>query len=130
MGVLDTRAPSHAYAEIGCDAMSCAQADPPAHVIIGALKTNIYDEMIEMSEVAQREVDTLKVRSNQMVFSIPSEEDGVDEILYVDSATDTRFSKQPVNLGGAWAGLVDGDELLESIEKSGRETPPSEPLYL
>ncbi len=83
-----------------------------------------------MNEVAQREVDTLKVRSNQIVFSIPSEEEGVDEILYVDSADSSHLSDQPVNLGGAWAGLVDGDELLESIERSGRETPPSEPVHL
>lgn len=83
-----------------------------------------------MSDVAQREVDTLKVRSNQMVFSIPSEEEGVDEIFYVDNADNDPLSYQPINLGGAWAGLVDGDALLESIERFGREAPPSEPLHL
>jgi len=86
--------------------------------------------MKEMNDVTPREVEALTVRSNQMVFSIPSEEEGVDEVLYVDSVDNSPFAHQPVNLGGAWAGLVNGDELLEAIERSGRETPPSEPITL
>ncbi len=81
-----------------------------------------------MNGVTPREVEALTVRSNQMVISIPSEKEGADEVLYVDSVDNSPFVHQPVNLGGAWAGLVNGDELLEAIERSGRETPPSEPI--
>ena len=46
-----------------------------------------------MNDVTPREVEALTVRSNQMVFSIPSEEEGVDEVLYVDSVDNVSSQK-------------------------------------
>lgn len=81
-----------------------------------------------MNEIGQRETQTLTVRTNQMVFTVPSDQEGVDEILYVDNEDINPSSSEPVNLGGAWAGLIDADALLEAIDRSGRETPPSLPI--
>ena len=59
-----------------------------------------------------------------MVFAIPSAEEGVDEIVYVDDNAGNS-SAEPANLAGAWVGLVDGDALLDAIERIGHESPPS-----
>lgn len=60
-----------------------------------------------------------------MVFVIPSDEEGLDEIVYVDDDNAGTSSAEPVNLAGAWAGLVDGDALLDAIDQIGHESPPS-----
>ncbi len=67
---------------------------------------------------------TLTVRTGQMVFDVPSAEEGVDEVVYVlDSQGEG--SDGSISLGGAWRGLVDGDAMLDAM---GREAPPTPPI--
>lgn len=81
-----------------------------------------------MGDLRERHSRTVTVREDQMVFAIPSSEEGVDEIVYIDGEIASMPSHEPVNLSGAWAGLVDGDDLFEAIERFGHETPPSLPI--
>ena len=82
-----------------------------------------------MRDLKERSPHTLTVRNDQIVFAVPSNEHGVDEIVYVDDEHVRASAHEPVNLGGAWAGLVeDGDALLEAIERAGRDSPPSPPV--
>lgn len=82
-----------------------------------------------MHELKEWGRQMLTVRKDQMVFAIPSSEQGVDEIVYVDDESIDASSREPINLGGAWATLVeDGDALLEAIERDGRNSPPSPPI--
>jgi hypothetical protein len=77
-----------------------------------------------------REIDPqtiIIVRTGQMVFAIPSEEEGVDEVIYVTDDTGTSTA-EPINLGGAWAGLIDGDAMLEALERMRHEVPPTPPI--
>lgn len=78
-----------------------------------------------MSDLQERSPQTVIVREDQMVFVIPSAEEGVDEIVYVDNDGDGTPSAEPINLAGAWVGLVDGDALLDAIDRIGHESPPS-----
>jgi hypothetical protein len=69
----------------------------------------------------------LAVRSDDIVFDVPSEVEGVDEIVYVL----TRTPHEPttgVNLGGAWRDLVDGDTMLDALDQIGNDTPLSPPI--
>jgi hypothetical protein len=73
-----------------------------------------------MNTIRESEPQRLIVREGQMVFDVPSREDGVEEIVYVtDNGTDDPAA--PINLGGAWAGLIDGDAMLEALDRMGHE---------
>jgi hypothetical protein len=69
-----------------------------------------------MNTIRGTEPQRLIVREGQMVFDIPSREDGVEQIVYVaDYGTDDPAA--PINLGGAWACLIDGDAMLEALDR-------------
>lgn len=80
-----------------------------------------------MSSMKETEPQTITVRTGQMVFAIPSDEDGVDEVVSVTDDNDTDAT-EPINLGGAWAGLVDADTMLDALERMGHEAPPTPPI--
>lgn len=80
-----------------------------------------------MSSMKETEPQTITVRTGQMVFAIPSDEEGVDEVVSVTDDNDTDAT-EPINLGGAWAGLVDADVMLDALERMGHEAPPTPPI--
>lgn len=81
-----------------------------------------------MSELKERHPRILVVRENQMVFSVPSQEEGIEEIVYVDDAEDNHNVDAPINLGGALANLVDGDAMLAALDAAGHESRPTPPI--
>ena len=81
--------------------------------------------MIE--EIRGPEGRQLTVRRGEMVFDIPSEQEGVDEIVSV-SDPHSPDAAAPINLGGAWRDLVDGEAMLEALDRMGRESAPSPPI--
>ncbi len=80
-----------------------------------------------MEELRDNRPLTLVVRDNRMVFVIPSQEEGVEEVVYVDGEQPGQNEGEPINLGGALANLVDGDAMLEALDRIGRESPPTPP---
>ena len=77
--------------------------------------------MIE--EIRGTEGRQLTVRRGEMVFDIPSEQ----EIVSV-SDPHSPDAAAPINLGGAWRDLVDGEAMLEALDRMGRESAPSPPI--
>jgi hypothetical protein len=59
-----------------------------------------------------------------MVFDVPSEEQGVDEIVYA-IAQPPAESTARLNLGGAWHDLTDADAMLEALDRLGRGVTPT-----
>jgi hypothetical protein len=81
-----------------------------------------------MNKAQSGGVGRLTVRAGEMVFDVPSVDEGVDEIVL---ATGTYYSEEPgtaIDLGGAWKHLVDGDAMLEALDRLGREAPPTPPI--
>jgi hypothetical protein len=85
-------------------------------------------EVNKMEELRDSRQHTLVVRDNQMVFVIPSQVEGVEEVVYIDSEQPVQNEGEPINLGGALANLVDGDAMLEALDRIGRESPPTPPI--
>ena len=81
-----------------------------------------------MSELIDRQPQMLTVREGQMVFAVPSTQEGIDEIVYVMDENVNNDSGVPINLGGSLARLVDGDAMLEALDTIGRESFPSPPI--
>ncbi len=77
-----------------------------------------------MNETAPQ---TITVRTGQMIFAISSDEEGVNAVVSVTDDSDTDAT-EPINLGGAWAGLVDADAMLDALERMGHEAPSSPPI--
>ena len=78
-----------------------------------------------MNTLRDNRSHTLVVRNNQIVFAIPSQEEGVEEVVCIDSEEPGQNAGEPINLGGALANLVDGDAMLEALDRIGRESPPT-----
>jgi hypothetical protein len=79
-------------------------------------------EAVIMGEANAIDSGRLTIRSGQMVFDVPSVEEGIDEIVYTTGIQ----SDEPttvINLGGAWLRLVDGDAMLEALDRLGSEAP-------
>ena len=58
-----------------------------------------------MQNAYEMKSDQLTIRPGQMVFDVPSDQEGVDEIVYAVSANGVEAAS-PSNLGGAWRDLV------------------------
>ena len=80
-----------------------------------------------MNTIRETDPQKLTVREGQMVFDIPSSEAGVEETFYVTDNSNSD-SAAPINLGGAWAGLLDGDVMLEALDRMGHESSPTPPI--
>jgi hypothetical protein len=80
-----------------------------------------------MNEAYASRTSRLAIRPDHMVFDVPSEEQGVDEVVYA-IAQPTGESTARLNLGGAWRDLIDADAMLEALDRLGREAPPTPPI--
>ncbi len=81
-------------------------------------------EVRVMSLISETEPQRIAVRTGQMVFAIPSDEDGVAEIVCVTDDSST-YPAEPINLGGAWAGMLDADSMLAALDTMRRKAPPT-----
>jgi hypothetical protein len=84
-------------------------------------------ERTMIGKVSGMEGRQLIVREGQMVFDVPSGQGGVDEIVSVGDAH-RADAAGPINLGGAWRSLADGEALLAALDRLGREAPPTPPI--
>ena len=78
--------------------------------------------------------DRLTVRDDQMVFAIPSEQNGVEEIIYAVDGDDVSRAlgldprRQRAKLGGAWKHVDRGAETDRELEQIENEHIPSQPI--
>jgi hypothetical protein len=90
-------------------------------------RRSVFMVVMDMSLIAETDPQRIAVRTGQMVFAIPSDEDSVDEIVYVTDDT-APYTDEPINLGGAWAGMIDADAMLTALDRMGREALPTPPI--
>lgn len=86
-----------------------------------------------MSELRERQGDTLIVRENQMLYAVTADDDQGEEILYVmneqqgDESDVSGYNGERIKLAGVWSHL-DADAMLETLDRWGHESPPTPPI--
>ncbi len=78
------------------------------------------------AEPHERQTHALTVRSDQMLFAIPVEEEGIEETLFTTEDIEPA-GDEPIKLAGAWSHL-NWDEALAFFDRLDRESVPSDPI--
>ena len=84
-----------------------------------------------MSELRDRHSQIFTVREDQMLYAIPIDHDGIEEVVYTtDEADDEILESQPyrqrIKLAGVWSHLnwEEAEQRLEQIDNESVATPP------